>query len=88
MSDYLLVGWKMIHRALFHDRNGQSVISLSTLMQRYGPEMKELGVLFEWTLGRGKRPAIVGWESKIKHYFMVKQHKKHEQKKAKKLLGF
>ena len=87
MSDYLLVGWRQIHEALFCDKDGKPVISLSTLMQKYGPNMKEVGVLFEWTSGRGKRPSIVGWQSLIKKYFVLTQQEKYEEKKAKKLLG-
>jgi len=86
MSDRLLPGWETIHKALFHDENGDPVISLSTLMQKYGPEMKELGVLFEWTLGRGKRRILVGWESKIKQYFILKQRKKDEKKEGQKAI--
>ena len=74
MSEYLLVGWKQIAE-LLKDRNGKQVISLSTLTHKYGPEMKRLGYVFEFNIGRAKRLNICAWPSQVKKYFIIKQQK-------------
>lgn len=87
MPEYLLISWRGIHKALFHDENGKPVISLSTLMRKYGPELKELGVVFEWQVGRNKRRTIVGWTSTIKRYFILRQQEEYEKRKVTDFLG-
>ena len=81
MSDYLLVGWEEIHQDLFLKKTGEPVIQLDTLQKRYGPDMKEKGVIFIWTLGMGKkrRKNIVGWRSVIQNYFIRKHQRMVEE---------
>jgi len=75
MEDYLLVGWERIHK-MFCDKDGNPVISLSTLQQTHGPGMKRLGVVMELHLGRGKRPTICAWPSMVGNYFSYIQREK------------
>jgi len=77
MSEYLLVGWKQIHE-LFKDKNGKPVISLQTLRQTYGPDMKRMGVAIEFNTGSQKRPSICAWPSKVQMYWQIRQQKKWE----------
>lgn len=86
LSDILLIGWVQIWKELFHDKDGEPVIELDTLQRRYGPEMKEYGVIWDWTLGRGKERKIrniVGWESVIQNYFVRKYQWIFQQQKMK-----
>jgi len=84
MPEYLLVGWKQIHEML-KDRNGNPVMSLSTLREKYGPEMKMLGVIIELHKGRGKRPSVCAWPSRIMWYFTYRQQNKYQEAAAKDL---
>jgi hypothetical protein len=77
MTEYLLVGWEQIHKMLC-DEHGNPAISLSTLRQTYGPDMKRLGVVFEFHIGRGKRPSICAWPSRIMWYFTARQIEKYK----------
>jgi len=80
LSDPLLVGWEEIHEDLFCDRTGKPVIRLDTLQKRYGPDMKKKGVIFYWTMGRGKqrKQRMVGWKSVIQNYFIRKHQRMME----------
>jgi len=75
MTEYLLIGWEQIHKML-RDRDGNPVISLSTLRQRYGPDMKRLGIVMELHLGRAKKPTICAWPSMVMRYFVARQQEK------------
>lgn len=81
MSDYLLQGWKEIHEKLFCREDGRPVTSLSTLMQKHGPGLKEVWAVFQWHRGRVGRPVIAGWRSIIQNYFIRLQQETYEAKK-------
>lgn len=85
MAEYLLVGWEQIHKMLC-DKDGNPVISLSTLQQKYGPEMKSLGIVIELNIGRGKRPCICAWPSRVQLYFQMLQQERWNDKHAEKQL--
>jgi hypothetical protein len=66
MTDYLLIGWKQIHEELFCDKDGEPVIKIDTFMKKYRQDMKEKGIVWKWTRGRGKERRlhnIVGWKN-------------------------
>ena len=83
-SQYLLVGWRQIHKML-KDWEGNPVISLSTLQQTYGPEMKKLGIVMELNLGQGKRPTTCAWPSMVIGYFIKIQQEKWEREHPEKV---
>jgi len=72
MSEPLLLGWKSIHR-LFCTQDGKPLMSESSLRQKYGPELQELGVIFRYSLGKSKRPVVAAWPSKIRNWWTRKQ---------------
>ena len=77
-EDHLVVTWKEIHKLLKIQGSDKYLCSLPTLITRYGPELKRTGVVFEWHLGKGKRPVIACWPSIFKQWFMIRQQKKHQ----------
>lgn len=72
MSEPLLMGWKNIHK-LFCTQDGERIMSESTLRQKYGPELQELGVVFRYNIGKSKRPVVAAWPSKIRNWWTRKQ---------------
>ena len=72
MPEYLLIGWEEIHQ-MFKTEGGKYLFSLSTLKKKLGPEMKRLGIVFEYTWGRCRRKVICGWPSVVRGYFMLLQ---------------
>ena len=79
MAESLLIGWIAIHR-LFCDEEGNPVIALNTLQQSYGPELKELGIVFRYKIGKSKRPSVAAWPSKIRNWWTLKQQQKWMEK--------
>ncbi len=98
MSDYLLRGLEEIHKDLFYGKNGRPVISFSTFRQkivisegkkiRLIDDMKRLGILFQWRLGRAKRPVLCGWRSQVRNYFTLLAQEEYEEQKAADFLGY
>ncbi|HUT70225.1 MAG TPA: hypothetical protein VMW89_06075 [Desulfatiglandales bacterium] len=84
MTEYLLIGWEKIHEML-KDQEGNPAISLATLRQRYGPEMKRLGVVIEFNRGQGKRPTVCAWPSMVRSYFTRLQQEKWEREHLEKV---
>lgn len=81
MPEALLIGWKNVHK-LFCDVDGKALIALTTLQQLYGPELKELGIVFRYNPGRAKKPTIAAWPSKVRNWWTRKQQKTWEEKKV------
>jgi hypothetical protein len=80
-NDYLLIGWMEIWKELFHDKEGNPVIALDTLQRKYGKDMQDKGVIWDWTLGAGKGRRlhnIIGWKNIIQNYFIRKAQRKKE----------
>lgn len=86
MVECLLVGWEEIHEML-KDQKGDPVISLRTLQQGYGPDMKRLGIVLELNLGRSKKPSICAWPSKVQLYFQIRQQNKWAEKYEKEVMN-
>lgn len=74
-EERIIVGWEKIHKEIFCDKDGRAVISLSTLRQTYGPDMKKVGAVFRVHIGRGKRPYVCGYPRVIRKYFAARQIK-------------
>lgn len=75
----LLIGWEDIH-SLFCDVQGNPVMALSTLQQKYGAELLEKGLVFRMKTGKGKRIRVCAWPSEIRHWWTRKQQKSWLQK--------
>ena len=73
MAERMLRGWKMVLDTMFIDDNGNYIISLSTLKNKYGPEILSMGLAFKMRLGRAKREEIVTYPSLIIRYLQIKQ---------------
>lgn len=80
MTDDLLIGWKAIHEGLFCDKVGKPVISLSTLMQKYGKDLQACGALFKYRVGRRRLTYVAGWSSVIMNYFILLGQQKEAEK--------
>ena len=70
MSDNLLITWTRIHEELFCDDKGRKLISLSTLMQKHGSELKACGAVFRYKVGHQRTRVIAGWRNVIHNYFI------------------
>jgi len=81
MPEHLLQGWTEIHEMLRLQKGGY-IMSIQTLM-KHRDEMKDLGVVMEMHIGRGKRPCICAWPSRIMWFFAMKQQEKRALKKLK-----
>lgn len=79
MPEHLLIGWPEIHE-LFCNKEGKPLMALRTLQQTYGPELKELGIVFRYKIASGKRPTVAAWPSKIRSWWTRKQQKIWEEK--------
>lgn len=77
MTERLRLGWVDIHK-LFYAENGRPIISISTLQQKYGSELKELGIVFRWKMGPTKRPMVACWPSKVRSWWIRKQQQLYE----------
>ena len=82
-EDHLIFTWKEIHK-LLKNEDGQELMSFHTLVRRYGPELKRTGAVFEWNLGKGKKPVIACFPSQFKVYFAVLQQKRYKEKQENK----
>lgn len=67
--DYLLIGWKEIHEALFFNKQGKQLISINTLRQKYGPDLKASGIIVKYRRTKARTPCVAGWESRIINHF-------------------
>lgn len=79
MPEPLLIGWVNIHK-LFCDEEGNPAMSLNTLRQLYGRELQQLGIVFRWKMGAGKRPIVACWPSKVRNWWTLKQQQKWNKK--------
>jgi len=79
MPENLIVGWEKIHQ-LFCDEQGKPVMALTTLQQRYGRELRELGIVFRYNPGRAKRPIVAAWPSKVRNWWTKKQQEACKQR--------
>ena len=72
MPNHLLITWEVIHKTLFIDDDGRILLSLSSLMQKYGPGLKASGAIKPWVIGRGRARyhVVAGWKNTIENYFI------------------
>lgn len=80
MTERLILGWENIHK-LFYTQEGKAIMSLSSLQQKYGPELKELGILFRWRIGVGGHVMVACWPSKLRNWWVRKQQQLYQQGK-------
>lgn len=85
-NDTLLIGWTQIYNDLFVDDIGKRMISIHTLKQKHGPNLKACGAVFAYRRGKARTPSIAGWKSVIQNYFILLGQKEDAARIKKKLL--
>ena len=70
MSDFICYGYKQMAQAL-KDAEGKQMYSSETVRKRFGPGMKEAGILFNMTIGQHKARVCV-WHSNLRDYIRLR----------------
>ena len=80
MPEPLLIGWANIHK-LFYTTHGKPIMCFSTFYQKYHLELQELGIVFTWYDGSGRRPTMACWPSKVRNWWTLKKQQIRLKKK-------
>ena len=72
MSEPLTTTWKNIYK-LFDTSDGKRIMCFSSFYQKYSSELQELGIVFKWYDGSGRRPTVACWPSKVRNWWTLKQ---------------
>jgi len=88
MTEHLIMGNENIYKIL-QDSEGRAPISYSTFLQVHVPQMRKLGIIFDFTKKRGKRKPNCAWPSKVQLYFQMWAQEKWTEKNMnfEKLIG-
>lgn len=85
-EEHLIITWKEIREKLLRiEDTDRYLCTLQTLARTYGPELKRVGAVFQWHIGRGKKPVIACWPSIFKKFFMIMQQERYAAKEKAKL---
>jgi len=77
MPEHLLIGLRKIHGMLTSE-DGIEAMSFETFQRRHVGRMRDLGIIFEFNIGRIKRKTLCAWPSRVMWYFMYGEKKQDE----------